>query len=299
MRVTADNRLAIVADLGIDKLLVYDFNDRTGNLTADSSKFASLDPGDGPRHVAMGPSGRFVYVVNELKSSVTVFAYDARQGTLKRKQTITTLPAGFTGPNTTAEIVVDRQGRFLYVSNRGDDAIVVFGMMGKRERSRACSACRAEGSLRGISNSTRQAGGCFPSNQRSNIISLFQVGAFRRQADPDLSLGRADLSGVCDVRSVEGKGSRAFHEAILPGQAMSERPSLRRIFLSEFVGTAALVLVGLSLVILMFGTGSPMAGLLPNEAERRAITGFLFGTTGACIAFLRWGGPAVRTSTPS
>jgi aquaporin Z len=65
---------------------------------------------------------------------------------------------------------------------------------------------------------------------------------------------------------------------------MSEQPSLRRIFLSELVGTAALVLVGLSLVILMFGTGSPMAVLLPSEALRRAITGFLFGTTGACIA---------------
>jgi aquaporin Z len=65
---------------------------------------------------------------------------------------------------------------------------------------------------------------------------------------------------------------------------MSERSSLRGIFLSEFIGTAALVLVGLSLVILMFGSGSPMAGLLPSEALRRAITGFLFGTTGACIA---------------
>jgi aquaporin Z len=65
---------------------------------------------------------------------------------------------------------------------------------------------------------------------------------------------------------------------------MSDQPSLPRIFLSELVGTAALVLVGLSLVILMFGTGSPMARLLPGEAVRRAITGFLFGTTGACIA---------------
>jgi len=56
------------------------------------------------------------------------------------------------------------------------------------------------------------------------------------------------------------------------------------LFLSELIGTALLVLVGLSLVILMFGTGTPMASLIPSEGLRRLITGFLFGTTGACIA---------------
>jgi aquaporin Z len=57
-----------------------------------------------------------------------------------------------------------------------------------------------------------------------------------------------------------------------------------RLFASECIGTALLVLVGLSLVILMFGTGTPMANLIPGESLRRLITGFLFGTTGACIA---------------
>ena len=67
-----------------------------------------------------------------------------------------------------------------------------------------------------------------------------------------------------------------------------EDPIDRRIpwalFASELIGTAVLVLVGLSLVILMFGAGSPMARLIPSEGLRRLITGFLFGTTGACIA---------------
>jgi len=62
------------------------------------------------------------------------------------------------------------------------------------------------------------------------------------------------------------------------------RPFPWRLFFSELIGTAALVLVGLSLVILMFGTGSPLARLIPSEGLRRLITGFLFGTTGACIA---------------
>jgi 6-phosphogluconolactonase len=177
VRVTPDNRLAIVADLGIDKLLVYGFNGRTGTLTADSTKFASLDPGDGPRHVAISPSGRFVYVVNELTSSVTVFACDTRQGTLKRKQTITTLPAGFTGTNTAAGIVVDRQGRFLYVSNRGDDAIVVYGIDGREGRLTRMQRMPCGGkSPRHIAlDPTGRWLLC--ANQRSNIVSLFQVGA--------------------------------------------------------------------------------------------------------------------------
>ncbi len=177
VRVTTDNRLAIVADLGIDKLLVYDFNDRTGSLTADSSKSASLDPGAGPRHVVMGPSGRFVYVVNELASSVTVFAYDAREGTLKRKQTITTLPAGFTGPNTTAEIVVDQQGRFLYVSNRGDDAIVVFGIDGREGTLTRMQHMPCGGKSPRHIELDPTGRWLFSANQRSNTVSLFQVGA--------------------------------------------------------------------------------------------------------------------------
>jgi 6-phosphogluconolactonase len=176
VRVTTDNRLAIVADLGIDKLLVYGFNDRTGVLTADSSKSASLDPGAGPRHVAMAPSGRFVYVVNELASSVTVFACDTRQGTLKRRQTVSTLPAGFTGTNTTAEIVVDRQGRFLYVSNRGDDAIVVFGIDGREGTLTRMQRMPCGGKSPRHIELDPTGRWLFSANQRSNVISVFQVG---------------------------------------------------------------------------------------------------------------------------
>ncbi len=176
VRVTTDNRLAIVADLGIDKLLVYDFNDRTGSLTADSSKSASMDPGEGPRHIAMGPSGRFVYVVNELTSSVTVFALDARHGAMKRRQTVSTLPAGFTGTNTTAEILVDRQGRFLYVSNRGDDVIVVFGIDGREGTLTRMQRVPCGGKSPRHIELDPTGRWLFSANQRSNVLSLFQVG---------------------------------------------------------------------------------------------------------------------------
>jgi len=126
IQVTNDNRLVIAADLGLDKLLVYRFDANTGSLTPASPEFVTVDPGAGPRHVAFAPSGKFVYVVNEMASTVTAFEYKADPGTLHRFQTVPTLPRDFAGTNTAAEIAVDAKGRFLYVSNRGNDSIAVF-----------------------------------------------------------------------------------------------------------------------------------------------------------------------------
>ena len=126
VQATNDNRFAIVADLGLDQLLMHRFDAATGSLTPGSPAFVMMDPGAGPRHVAFTPTGKFVYVVNELASSVTVFSYAPGPGVLRSVQTIPTLPRNFAGTNTAAEIAVDAKGRFLYVSNRGDDSIAVF-----------------------------------------------------------------------------------------------------------------------------------------------------------------------------
>lgn len=123
-----DNQFVLTADLGLDKLLVYRFDQKTGSLAANDPAFAKVSPGAGPRHFAIAPSGKFVYLVNELSSTVTVFAYTASAGKLQEQQTISTLSAGFAGENTTAEIEEDAQGKYLYVSNRGDDSIAVFAI---------------------------------------------------------------------------------------------------------------------------------------------------------------------------
>jgi 6-phosphogluconolactonase len=128
IRVTTDNRLAIVADLGLDKLLLYRFDDTAGALRPAHSASVATTAGSGPRHMAFAPSGRFVYVVNELTSTVTVFLYHSGAGTLRVIQTIAALPADFRDFNTAAEIAVDARGRFLYVSNRGHDSIAVFSI---------------------------------------------------------------------------------------------------------------------------------------------------------------------------
>jgi len=128
---TADNRFAVVADLGLDKLLVYRFDASKGTLMPNDPPAADLPPSSGPRHVAFTPDKRFAYSVNELKSTVTAFSFNAAQGLLKPFQTVSTLPKDFSGENDTAEIHVAANGKFLYASNRGHDSIAEFSIDSK------------------------------------------------------------------------------------------------------------------------------------------------------------------------
>ncbi len=130
--VDANDRFVIVPDLGLDKLMIYAYDDSAGTLQPNAAQTAaSLTPASGPRHFAFHPNGKFGYAINELASTITAFRYDAQRGTLTTLQTVSTLPAGFQGKNTTAEIVVSPDGRFVYGSNRGDDSIAVFAVNAK------------------------------------------------------------------------------------------------------------------------------------------------------------------------
>jgi len=120
------NRYLLAVDLGIDKVLIYKFDQATGKVTPNDPASASLPPGSGPRHLAFHPSGRFVFVINELLSTISTFGWDGAKGALTPVSSTSTLPAGFTGQNSTAEIAVHPNGRFVYGSNRGHDSIAVF-----------------------------------------------------------------------------------------------------------------------------------------------------------------------------
>lgn len=121
-----ENRFALVADLGIDKVMVYRFDAEAGTLTPAPQPSASLRPGAGPRHLAFHPNGRLVYVINELDSTITAFDYDPDEGALLEIQTFSTLPDGFEDRSSCADIHVSPDGRFVYGSNRGHDSIVVY-----------------------------------------------------------------------------------------------------------------------------------------------------------------------------
>ena len=122
------NRFALVADLGLDKVFVYRFNEKDGSLTPNDPPFTTVKPGSGPRHVKFHPNGQWVYVINEMACAVTGFNWDAAKGSLTEFQTVSTLPEGFTGTNTCAELVIHPNGRFLYGSNRGHDSLAVFAI---------------------------------------------------------------------------------------------------------------------------------------------------------------------------
>ena len=123
--ISADNRFAFAADLGLDKILIYKLDPAKATLTPNDPPFAATPPGGGPRHFAFHSNGGRAYVCNEIKSSVTSFWYDPDKGTLKQQQTISTLPEEIAG-NSTAEIQVHPSGKFLYCSNRGHDSLAIF-----------------------------------------------------------------------------------------------------------------------------------------------------------------------------
>ena len=100
-----------MADLGLDKILIYRLDAAKGKLAPNDPPWTRLAPGSGPRHFAFHPAGRYAYVINELGSTVTALRYDPGRGTLAALQTVSTLPARFDGRNSTAEVQVHPSGR--------------------------------------------------------------------------------------------------------------------------------------------------------------------------------------------
>jgi 6-phosphogluconolactonase len=124
--VSPDNKYALAADLGTDQIFCYKLDSARAKLTPNQPPFAKAPAGAGPRHLTFHPSGKRVYVINELLNSVTVFDYDADSGALSEKQTISTLPDGFKGTSHCADVKVTPDGRYLYGTNRGHDSIAAF-----------------------------------------------------------------------------------------------------------------------------------------------------------------------------
>jgi len=126
VNISPDDRFAFVADLGLDKVMIYKLDVDKGTITANDPAFAKVKPGAGPRHFTFGIDGKFAYVINELDATITAFSYEPASGTLTEIQTITTLPDDFTGRPSCAEVRIHPSGRFLYGSNRGHDSIAVY-----------------------------------------------------------------------------------------------------------------------------------------------------------------------------
>lgn len=124
------NHFLFVPCLGSDYVAQFTFDDMTGKITPNSVPHFATAMGAGPRHIAWAPNGHTGFLVNETDSTLMSLDLDQVQGQLSAKQTVSTLPMGYMGQNTAAEVVVHPSGAWVYVSNRGADAIVQYTVGG-------------------------------------------------------------------------------------------------------------------------------------------------------------------------
>lgn len=125
--VSLNNRFVLSADLGIDKILVYQLDAATSKLTPhETQPFVKMRPGSGPRHIEFSPGGDHVYVISELSETITVFDFEPSTGLLTEKQALSTLPEDFKGKSYCADVKASPDGHFLYGTNRGHDSIAAY-----------------------------------------------------------------------------------------------------------------------------------------------------------------------------
>ena len=177
INLTPDAKFALVADLGLDKVFIYRFDAAKGALSPNDPPFAQLAPGAGPRHLVFHPNARWMYVIDEIANTVTVFDYDASRGAMTELQVITTLPEDFTGKSTAAEVQVHPSGRFLYGTNRGHNSIAMFGIDQATGKLTAIGHEPTQG--KNPRNFRMDPSGTFllTANQDSNNIVIFRINA--------------------------------------------------------------------------------------------------------------------------
>lgn len=123
---SSDNKYLFVADLGIDKIMIYAFDDKTGKLTPAADPYEETEPGTGPRHFTFSPNKKFAYLIQELSGGISVYRYNGN-GELSLVQNTSALPPEYMGTPGSAEIMVSPDGKFLYASNRGEtNTIAIF-----------------------------------------------------------------------------------------------------------------------------------------------------------------------------
>jgi 6-phosphogluconolactonase len=180
----ADNRIAYVADLGLDEVRLFRIEPATATLAPNQPAFVKQDPGMGPRHLVFSHDEQFAYLVNELKSEVSVFRHDKSDGSMTKIQDVSTLPPGYKGENGPAEILLDANGKFVYATNRGSDSIAVFAVDAATGTLRQIQVISAEGKMpRGLEIDP-SGHYIFAGNQKTNNFVVFAIDGASGQIRP-------------------------------------------------------------------------------------------------------------------
>ncbi|MBN3724541.1 lactonase family protein [Burkholderia sp. Ac-20379] len=195
-------RFVVVPDKGLDRTFSFRFED--GELTPAATPFVVSREGAGPRHMAFHPVRPFAWVINELDSTVTAYRHDAATGELVALQVLSSLPDTFTGNSRAAEIEVDRQGRFVYASNRGHDSIAVFEIDEATGHLRFVRTEPTGGRTPRFFATTPDGRLCYALNEDSDTIVAFSVDTASGHLTPT---GASASSGspVCMVFSTQAR----------------------------------------------------------------------------------------------
>ena len=171
---SADNRFLFVPDLGIDKMMIYAFDENTGKLTTAKQPFAQSEAGAGPRHICFDAANTFAYLIEEL--SGTVVSYKYKNGKLARKQRISTMPAGDTSFAGSADIHVSPDGKFLYASNRAEaNTIAIFSINQKNGKLSLIGHQSTLGKTPRNFNFDLSGNYLLVANQNSDTIVVFKI----------------------------------------------------------------------------------------------------------------------------
>lgn len=167
-------RFVLHVDLGLDQILIWRFDARTGKLTASDPPFVSLPPGDGPRHFDFHPNGRWLYSIQEEGSTVVLFDYDPEAGRLTARQTISSLPPGYAGSNFCSGILVSDDGRHVYAGNRLHDSIGIF-RIGEQGELKFLEEEWTRGDYPRSFNFDPSGRFLYSCNQRADNLAVFRV----------------------------------------------------------------------------------------------------------------------------
>lgn len=189
--------LVLVPDLGTDQVVLYRLNEATGELTPNDPPAVSVPAGSGPRHLAYSPGNRFLFVLNELTTTVSVFRCEDSVP-VQLLETVSALPADFQGENTAAEIVVHPNGRWVFTSNRGHDSIAIFAF------DPAAGKLRLQGHVPSGGRTPRNFAvdpsgrWLLSANQQSDVVLLYRIDPERGLLE-DTGLRLTVYTPVCIV----------------------------------------------------------------------------------------------------
>lgn len=171
---SSDNKRAYIADLGNDKIWIYNFDPETGSLRLNSQAYVALSNGSGPRHFTLSANNKFAYSINEINSSVSVFSV-SKEGGLKRIQNIPSLPDDFTEKNSAADIHIHPSGKFLYISNRGHNTIASYKIDKNSGTLKNIEYAPTFGKTPRNFTISKNGKFLYVANQDSNNISIFNI----------------------------------------------------------------------------------------------------------------------------